>query len=123
MIGERCLALADFDVIQDAPVSGFINHRADHDARFFRIADAQTGCRRNQTLQHAVIILLEQNQTRERRALLSLITERGINRIIDRLANIGIGIHDHCVLAAHLANDTLEFALTGSSDTGRLPNF
>ena len=123
MIGERCLALPYLDVIQNAPVSRLIDYRPDHDPWFFRITNAQTRCGGNQALHHAIVIFLKKNQTRQRRALLSLVTERGIYGIANCFTDIGVGVYDHRIFAAHLANDPLKLALTGSSDPSRLPNF
>jgi hypothetical protein len=79
LISELGLFFPDFDVFQNAPVGRFVDNRTDHNTWFRRIADSQTGCGRNQTFHHAIIIFLEQNQTRERGALLSLKTECRIN--------------------------------------------
>src|SRR5713101_4377265 len=121
--GEPPFGFPDLDELLDALVSGLIDHRPDRDARLFRIADAQTRRRGKQSLHHAAIGFLEQDETRTGRTFLALIAERGINRIDDRFIEIGIGIDDDGVFAAHFANDALELALTGSRDPGAFPDF
>ena len=89
---------------------------------FFRIADAQTGGGGEQALDHAIVIFLEHDQARERGTFLALITEGGINRIDDRFVEVGVGIDDDGVLAAHLADDAFQFALARAGFAGRFPN-
>ena len=72
-------------------------------------------------LHHAVVVFFEHNQTRERGTFLALITESGINRIDDRFIEIGVGIDDDRVLAAHFANDALQFALARACFARRFP--
>ena len=122
MISERRFIFSDLDVFANAIVSGFIDNRADGDAGLFRIADAQTGRGGEQSLHHAAVIFFENDEPRTRGTFLSLITERGINRIDDRFVEIGIGIDDDGVLAAHFADDALELALTFSRFAGAFPN-
>ena len=45
LIGERGFAFSDVDVLENPFVSGFVDHRADGDAWFFRVADAQASGR------------------------------------------------------------------------------
>ncbi len=53
---------------------------------------------------------------------MALIAERGVNRIHNRFVEIGIGIDDNGVLAAHLADDALQFQLAFARLAGALPN-
>ena len=89
---------------------------------FFRISDAQTGGGVEQAFDHAVVIVFQNDQPRKRRTFLALITERGINRIDDRFVEIGVGIDDDGVLAAHFANHAFELALAVARFAGALPN-
>ena len=120
--GEPGFAFPDLDVLLDALVSGFIDDRSDGDAGLFRIADTQACCRGEQSLHHARIIFFENNKPRTSRTFLTLITECGINRIDNRFVEIGIGIDDDRVFAAHLAYDPLELALAFSRLPRALPN-
>ena len=115
-------AFADLDVFENAAVGGFVDDRADGDARFFRIADAQTGRGREQTFHDAVVIFLENDEPRAGGTFLSLVTEGGINRVDDRFVEVGVGIDDDGILAAHLANDAFQFALAGARFAGAFPN-
>ena len=103
-------------------VGSLVDHRADRDARFFRIADAQTGRGREQTFHHAIVIFFENNEPRTGGTFLALITEGGVNRVDDRFVEIGVGIDDDGVLAAHLAHDALQFFLAGTRFAGAFPN-
>ena len=51
-----------------------------------------------------------------------LITKGGIDSVDNRFVEVGVGIDDNGVLAAHLTNDALEFALTFSRLSSALPN-
>src|SRR5207249_6700718 len=64
---------------------------------------------------------LKHNQARTGGAFLSLITKGGVDRVHDRFVEISIGIDNDCVLAAHLADDALKFALARSGFARRLP--
>src|SRR5207248_1360380 len=59
--------------------------------------------------------------SRTGRTFLSLITECGVNRVDDCLVDIGIGVDDDSVFAAHLTNDPLQLALTFARFAGALP--
>ena len=108
--------------LENALVGSLVDHRADRDARFFRIADAQTGRGGEQTLDHAVVIFFENNQPRTGGTFLSLVTKGGVNRVDNRLVEVGVGIDDDGVLAAHLADDALQFALARTRFAGAFPN-
>ena len=114
--------LAGFDRFQDPAVSRFVDDGSDSDAGRFGIADAQTRGRCHQAFDDAIVVFVEHDQARERGTFLALITERGINRIDDRFVEVGIGIDDDGVLAAHLADDAFEFALPGPGFAGALPD-
>ena len=121
LVSERRFIFSDLDVFANAIVSGFIDDGADGDARLFRIADAQAGRGGEQSLHDAIVIFLEHDEARERGTFLALISEGGINRIDDRFVEIGIGIDDDGVLAAHFANDALQFALARRAFGRRFP--
>ena len=79
MIGERRLALTDLDIVENAPVSSLIDHRANRDSWLRRIPDPQIRRCGKQTFHHAIIIFFEKDEPRESGAFLSLITERRVN--------------------------------------------
>ena len=47
------------------------------------------------------------------RALLAREAERAVDQRGDDVVEVGVGVHDHAVLAAHLGHDALEVALAG----------
>src|SRR5437762_7250548 len=62
LIGERRLALADLDIVENAPVSSLIDHRTNRDSWLGRIPDPQIRRCGKQTYHHAIIIFLEKNE-------------------------------------------------------------
>ena len=58
---------------------------------------------------------------RGRRALLAGVVERRLDQRGDDVVEIGVGVHDHAVLPAHLGHDTLEMPLPGR-DLGGAPH-
>src|SRR5436309_3577026 len=73
-------------------------------------------------MHHALVIFLENNETRTGGTFLPLITESGVDGVDNGFIEIGVGIDNDRVLPAHLANDALELALARARFAGRLPN-
>ncbi len=118
LIGQRRLFFADFDHLEDPFVGSLVDHRTDRDTRFLGIPDPQTRRRGEKTLHHPIVVFLKHDEPGERGTFLALVTKGGINRVDDRLVEVGVGIDDDGVLAAHLADDALQFALAGERLAG-----
>ena len=90
----------------------FVDHRR-HVGIFSRITELDFFHAGFQLFQERVVDALIHNSARTCRALLPLKAERGLCDTFHRRINIGIGINDDSVLAAHFENGALDPHLAG----------
>ena len=69
--------------------------------------------RAREPLDQPVVDRLVREHARGRRALLARVVERGLHERGDDVVEVGVGVHDHAVLAAHLGHHALQVALAG----------
>ena len=109
--GETRFLFTALDVSENIFMRLAVDHWADSDSRIFWISNAKAGRSIEQALNRARINFVQNNQTRTSGTFLSLIAERGINRIDDRFVEVRVRIDNDRILAAHLADDVFELAL------------
>src|SRR5205823_728156 len=81
------------------------------------MTDAQRTGGAHQPAHELVIDGLDDDQTRARRALLAGVAERRVDDGRHGLVEVGVGIDDDGVLAAHLGDHSLHVALTAAAAT------
>ena len=69
--------------------------------------------RAREPLDQPVVDRLVGQHPRGRRALLARVVERRLHQRGHHVVEIGVGVHDHAVLPAHLGHDTLQVPLAG----------
>ncbi len=100
-------------VARDALLGLALDHRRHVDLGVGGLADVQHLDRARQPLDQPVVDRLVREHARGRRALLARVVERGLHERGDDVVEVGVGVHDHAVLAAHLGHDTLQVPLAG----------
>ena len=94
--------------------------RRDVDAEALRLVDQQRLDGAVQALDQRVGDPLVHERARRGRALLAGEAERGVGERGDDVVEVGVGVDDHAVLAAHLGHDALEVPLAGRELGGGL---
>ena len=107
------LVARDLQVALDALLRGLLDHRRHVDAEALRLVDQQRLDRAVQALEQAVGDPLVHERAARGAALLAREAERRVGERGDGVVEVGVGVDDHAVLAAHLGDDALEVALAG----------
>ena len=110
---DPALRLRGRRVARDALLRLALDHRRDVDLGVGRLADVQHLDRARQPLDQRVVDRLVGEHPRGRRALLARVVERGLHERGHDVVEVGVGVHDHAVLAAHLGHDALQVPLAG----------
>ena len=109
----RALRVRQLHVSLDPVARRLLDHRRDVDAEALRLVDEQCLDRAVQALEQRVGDPLVDERAGRRAALLAGKAERAVGERGDGVVEIGVGVDDHAVLAAHLGHDALEVALAG----------
>ena len=109
----RALLAGDLQVARDALLRRRLDHRRDVDAEALRLVDQQRVDGAVQALEQRVGDPLVHEHAARGRALLAREAERRVGERGDGVVEVGVGVDDHAVLAAHLGHDALEVALAG----------
>ena len=96
-----------------------LDHGRDVDAQLVGLADVEHLDRAREALQQRVVDALVDERAGGGGALLAGVDERGGDQRGDDLVEVGVGVHDHAVLAAHLGDHALE-VLLALADLGGL---
>jgi hypothetical protein len=134
---EASVFLALLDVFENRIHRAFVDDRA-HGGVFGDVADVNFFDARFQLFEEFIVDALVDNGARAGGTLLSLKSERRLCHAFDRGVDVGVGVDDDGVFAAHLKNRALDpdlagslrgrdfvdvqanFARTGESDVARL---
>ena len=100
-------------------LGGGFDHRRDVDAEALRLVDQELVDGAVQALDQRVRDPVVDERAGGGRALLAREAERAVDERGDDVVEVGVGVHDHAVLAAHLGHDALEVALAGRELGGR----
>ena len=118
LMHARALVAGELQVARDALLRRGLDHRRDVDAEALRLVDQQRVDGAVQALEQRVGDALVHEHAARRRALLAREAERRVGQRGDGVVEVGVGVDDHAVLAAHLGHDALEVALAGGQLRG-----
>ena len=91
-----------------------LDQRRHRGAERVGLADDEHLDRARQALQQRVGDRLVDEHAGRRRALLAAVGERRLDDRRDGLVEVGVGVDDHAVLAAHLGDDALDWCAPGA---------
>ena len=120
LVDARALLVGGVDEPVDAVARGLLDHGRDIDAEALRLVDQQLVDGAVQALDQRVLHSVVDERAGGGRALLAREAERAVDEGGDDVVEVGVGVHDHAVLAAHLGHHALEVALAGGELGGRL---
>ena len=100
-------------VARDALLRLALDHRRDVDVQPLGLPDLEHGDGAGEPLDQRVVDRLVAEHARGGGALLAGVDERGLHERGHDLVEIGVGVDDHAVLAAHLGDHALQVALAG----------
>jgi len=101
---ESPFLLADGKVIQNLPPGCRVDHGPKEVFRVLHGTHRQAFGRRAQPLQDVVVVFLQDDQARTGGAFLPLVAEGRLQYVDDGLVEVGIGVKDDGVLAAHFGD-------------------
>ena len=111
--GEPAGRLRLGGVARDALLRLALDHRRDVDVQPLGLPDLEHGDRAGEPLDQRVVDRLVAEHAGGGGALLAGVDERGLHERGDDLVEVGVGVDDHAVLAAHLGDHALQVALAG----------
>ena len=98
----------------------FVDQRTDDRCRITRVTDRDEFGRADESSRERVVQLIDDDHARYGGAFLPGVTERALHDGRDRVVEIGVGVHDCGVLAAHLHHDLFHVPLPAADDRGAL---